>query len=401
MANHLQCPVLGNDSDFYIFNIDCGYIPITNSNGSLVNLSPPVKYYQAREFDCQFSLTPEHRLVLPLILGNDIFGRLPIFPIHDSPTVVHKIMITLKQTKMDVIYGRIHGRIDSEHAYHQFTAIRAYYTAEPKSFEDLSSSRSLSALYPSTPRWILDRYKRGMFSANVLHLMLSQSKIWRYLVIVEVIRQPSAWKVAEELLLYIIGVVLGEQGSVTLTDRIGKQLQSTQHVGLVVEHFQISNLADIPQMPVTDKQDIFINIFQCQSIAGDIKSPAVIDKLKIVVIASRFWLKVDRSNSKWLKALVCSILACSRSKPPRRVDKFLLKSEANLLFIHPFAQWQCILYHAIALNQVLDGPFPEAVSSATLFSSVAVQHYNYYRNQSKLNKEAEPLIELINRVDCA
>ncbi len=125
-------------------------------------------------------------------------------------------------------------------------------------------------------------------------------------------------------------------------------------------------------MHVADRQDIIIDIFQCRSIAGDIKSAAVQDNLKIAVITSRFWLQNDRSNSGWLKALVCGIIACSRSEPPPRNDRYLLQGEEKLLFIHAFAQWQCILHHAIALNQILNCPFPEAVSSPRLFSSVAV-----------------------------
>ncbi len=395
LANHLHCPVLGNDSDFFIFNIDCGYIPITGTdkNGCLVDLKSAVNYFQAKDFDRQFSLSPEQRVFLPLVLGNDICSGCSFPGLRiDSSTAVHKIITGVKRnlrTEVDV------RRIGGDHAFHQLSQIRAYYTVESQSFKDLSSSRSLSALYHSTPRWILDLYKRGMFSANVLHLMLSPHKIWRYLVVVEDMRQPSAWKAAERLLLYIIGAVLGEQGrGVQLTDRDALKLVE-KGVKLVDEHLQFPSLAAIPQMQVADRQDIVINIFQCQGISADIKSTAVQNKLKITILASRFWLKVDGSNNDWLEALVSSILACSRSDPPPRDDRCLLRGEEKLRFIHAFAQWQCILHDAIALNQVLKCPFPEAVSSPRLFSSVAVQHY--YRNLPRRSKEAELLIKLITR----
>ncbi len=215
-------------------------------------------------------------------------------------------------------------------------------------------------------------------------------------MVVENMRHPSAWKVAESLLLYIIGAVLGEQGRrVQLTDRDALNLVEKKVRLVVSEHLQFPSLVVVPEMQVADRQDIIINIFQCQSIARDIKSAAVQNKLKIAVITSRFWLQNDRSNSDWLEALVCGILACSRSEPPPRNDRYLLQGEEKLLFIHAFAQWQCILHHAIALNQILNCPFPEAVSSPRLFSSVAVQHY--YRNLPRRSKETEVLIELITR----
>ncbi len=219
LANHLHCPVLGNDSDFFIFNIECGYIPITSTDktDSLVDLRHAVKFFQAQEFDRQFSLSPEQRLYLPLIIGNDICSgcSFPCLKI-DSSTAVHKIITGVKNLRTEVDVRRIGG----DNAIRELSKIRAYYTVEPKSFQDLSSSQSLSTLYPSTPKWILDHYKRGMFSARVLHLMLSKSRILRYLVVVEDIQKRSAWKAAESLLLYIIGAVLGEQGQrVQLTDR--------------------------------------------------------------------------------------------------------------------------------------------------------------------------------------
>ncbi len=400
LANHLHCPVLSNDSDFFIFDIECGYIPITGTDktDSLVDLGHAVKFFQAKLFDHQFSLLPGQRLFLPLIIGNDICSgcSFPVLGINSS-TDISRIITVVKnknlRTKEDV------RRIGAGNAICQLSKIRAYYTVDPKSFDDLSSSQSLSTLYPSTPRWILDLYKRGMFSARVLHFMLSKSKIWRYLVVVEDIQKRSAWKASERLLRFIIEAVLGGQGRigqvriVQLTDRDLLNLVEKK-VNLVVRELpRFPSLADIPQRPVTDRQDIIINIFQCRSIARDIKSAAVQNKLKIAVLASRFWLQVDGSN-RWLEALVCGILDCSRYQPPTRNDQCLLQGKEKLLFIHAFAQWQCILHHAIALNQILNCPFPEAVSSPRLFSSVAVQHY--CRNPRR-SEETKVLIELITR----
>ena len=392
LANHLRCPVVGNDSDFFIFEIEHGYIPITDSRNSLIDLRSSVRCFRLVDFNREFSLQGDQRLFLPLILGNDFhdgcsFPRLSI----DSKTPVHKVITNVRQSLRAVEDA---GRYGGESALAQMRSIQAYYSVGSQSFAHLSSSQALHASFPSTPSWILDLYKQGKFSPNILHMMLSQSKVWRYLVVVEDMTRPSAWKPAEDALRYIIGLVLGEQdGSAALTDRMELTLRAAP-VMLRSGSPQVRSLAEISQLEREERQEILYRVFNCEAASVLINSPEIPVDLKLVVIASHFWLKINRSNSNWVNALVSCVLACFESSLPPRDDRSLLRGQDKLAFIHTFAQWQCILHHVIALNQVLCSPFPtETVSSPRLFSSRAVQYY--YRHPSQPSTMAKALLRAI------
>ena len=50
LANYLSCPVVGFDSDFFIFNIEGGYIPIADRENTLVDLGGYVECFRYQQF---------------------------------------------------------------------------------------------------------------------------------------------------------------------------------------------------------------------------------------------------------------------------------------------------------------------------------------------------------------
>ena len=128
---------MGNDSDFFIFEIKCGYIPIIDSRNSLINFSSPVKCFKLPDFSRQFALNSDQQLFLPLILGNDFqegcsFSSLGI----DSKTAVHKIISTMKRYFYAVGDAGDHG---GENAQSKMRSIQAYYSIKSQEFDTLSS----------------------------------------------------------------------------------------------------------------------------------------------------------------------------------------------------------------------------------------------------------------------
>jgi len=383
LANFLRCPVMGNDSDFFIFNIECGYVPITDSNNSLVDLRSLVDCFLYHEFDEKFSLSREQRLFLPLLLGNDFHERVPFPRLRiDFKTPVHKVIKTVSnQLRTDADIRRFCG----ESAVGQMAGIRAYYNSDPQSFENLSSSQCLSDQFPIAPKWVLDLYKQGRFSSNLLHLMLSQSKIWRYLVVVEDMKEESAWKAAEDCLSRIVSLVLPPATvNFTLTDRHGLVLET---MSVIIQRLAPgTSPVTIPTVSVDRRRDMILEVFGCEAVSALIQSEEIDSTLKMVVIASRYWLQTNPSYEKWLQALVACFLFCldSRSRSPH------CRGKPSLNFISAFAQWQCILHHVIILNQALNFPFPESRSIPAFYSAAIVQHY--CENPPKLDRRAQALI---------
>ena len=73
LANYLNCPLLSNDSDFYIYQVAGGYIPLDTLEWEDGAISAQV--YYAKEFitRCKFS-NPDLLLGIPLLMGNDFYS---------------------------------------------------------------------------------------------------------------------------------------------------------------------------------------------------------------------------------------------------------------------------------------------------------------------------------------
>ena len=369
LANHLNCPVLGNDSDFFLFDIRNGYIPMLEDS-NLVDLSGEVKCFVRENFTRMYHLSDHQLLYLPFILGNDFHASHPISQLGiNFKTSVSQVITIVTTRESDIL--RYSGRSGEQ----RMRQIRVHYTVEDRSYAFLSSSDALLARFPSTPMWILDLYKQGKFLPRVLHMILSENKVWRHMAVIEDMKEESAWRVAQNALEYIICLVLCEQSrDAHLIDRTGVELQTALiRFRKVLPH--VKSLTGIPSLSTSARKDIIFNEFGCEDAIDQIDSVEI--PLKLVTIASRFWLNKDRgSNSRWVVALVSCILACFESKLPPCDGQSQLQGREKLAFIHTFAKWQCILHHVIILNQVLNFPFPEEVFSPRLFSAAVVLYYH-------------------------
>lgn len=83
LADKWQCPVLSNDSDFYIFNLSAGLLPISyfqwqdvKGNGSKSYI--PCKRYYTSNFCISFEIQPQLLPTFAALAGND-YVKLPKF----------------------------------------------------------------------------------------------------------------------------------------------------------------------------------------------------------------------------------------------------------------------------------------------------------------------------------
>ena len=382
LANHLNCRVLGNDSDFFLFDIRNGYIPMLEDS-NLVDLSGEVKCFVREDFTRMYHLSETQLLYLPFILGNDFHKKRPIRELDITFQTDVSQAITLVTTRESDISRYI--RQSGEQTMRQ---IRVHYTVEDRSYAFLSSSDALLARFPLTPMWILDLYKQGKFLPRVLHMILSENKVWRHMVVIEDMNKESAWRVAQNALEYIIRLVLREQHcDADLMDRTGVELQPAPIE--FREVLPMISLTGIRDFPNSARKGIIFSNFGCEDAVDQINLVEM--PLKLVTIASRFWLNKDRgSNSRWVVALVSCILACFGSELPPCDGQSQLQGREKLAFIHTFAKWQCILHHVIILNQVLNVPFAEEVFSPRLFSAAVVLYYHNNPSQ-ELSSTADAL----------
>ena len=72
IANYYSCPVLSSDSDFFIFNVEGGYIPMDRFHCDDTPITADV--FSVRAFAEHFQFADINlRLIIPAIMGNDFF----------------------------------------------------------------------------------------------------------------------------------------------------------------------------------------------------------------------------------------------------------------------------------------------------------------------------------------
>ena len=405
LANSLPSPVISNDSDFFIFNIHMGYIPLTSGPGSLVDLRDPVRCFKYKDFDACLNLNNDQRLYIPFIAGNDFHSGVFLPQLGVKPqTQIRQIILKIRKAGLTCISDSELHPLGGDSAVKQMGKIRAYYRMKPHSYEDLASTKTLRELYPHAPDWIMVEYKRGNFMPPIMSLATCPVKRWRHTIVVEDFSQPSAWKITSISKKFIIGAILGAQGSsldVSKTVVKNSHIDLPPRLSLVDEKIRLDHkhlnilpvpLGDLPTIPVSDRREIMLRVFHYKESAES----ALPDDLQLAMIASHCWIHNSIHNSANIKqlieSLICCILTCFSHFPsPVLADHQTCKprGEEVLSLVHSYAQWQCILHHVIAFNQVLGHPFPYT-SPAKLFSSRVLMHF-YQQEQERTQTMADKL----------
>ena len=387
LANELGCPVLGKDSDYFIFNIEGGYIPISDESGSVVDLGGEVKCFHYFDFDIQFSLcNSDLRLYLPVFLGNDFRGC------HSSSRLGIDSSMPI-----DEMLSRIGDIKESDYDV-QTLEVGQFYRSQSR------SSKFLCTENPAIPRWVLNLYKQGKFMHSLMYVLSGPiPKSWQYSVVVEDISKPSAWEITMPMMRYIVGLLLCDQ-PYQFNLQVTKRHQWSLHDDVILwsskyDSAVVRTLADIPKLPESDRRDILLSIANCKK-AKKMLNSDIPDDLKLVLVASRRWLKDIKDDHEpetlrgFVNSLVCCILSCYA--PP--VGASYPAGERELDIVHAFAQWQCVLHHVIALNQVLCLPY-QYTSVAKLFSASRLHHYiqNPRKVQERMDKLATDMVAIITR----
>ena len=213
LANGLEeCPVLGGDADFFIFNIEGGYVPLYDERSSLIDLSKRVRCYNYRVFDAETGMiSHDQRLYLPLLLtSRSTFGS----SIEDVLELIQSECQYSGYERIEVSYD-IGGLM---------APIRSFYRAQAlaKTFDEVKHRTTLLVSNPHIPHWILVAYRRGGFMHAMMQFLVC--KLWRYSNVIEDTSKSSAWSITVNPRRYIMGALsqlLEDRNGLTTTDRTG------------------------------------------------------------------------------------------------------------------------------------------------------------------------------------
>ncbi|XP_070574689.1 single-strand DNA endonuclease ASTE1-like [Ptychodera flava] len=369
LANDMGCPVIAEDSDFFIFDITSGYIPRSNldwrnprqTQSSTTGQAIHAEIFYLDRFCEKYSITKESIPILACLLGNDYIqrGAFDSF-VREKVRKEHgrydgDINIILRwlarQSDFESTKASMLDSADGITRHTLQTALALYQVQSESVFGGYLDGRSpipritIDEFPELMPEWYSEVCRTGKLPATVINTMVQHWHITN--ASVEDIEQPSCNNVSLPIRKVFYGIIL---------KRPADEAESTEHELHKIEEFNrdsttlksalitptpslerygaLPSLADIPSIHVTDRKNIILETL-------GIVEPAlerVQEEIKLPVAVTIYWIK--NANPRIFANHVHALLMCflrgyfeAEQSPKSELDDFsteyTLKEESS------------------------------------------------------------------------
>ena len=381
IANYYDCPVLSLDSDFYIYDITGGFVPLGLLQWEKECTIPKceVAVYHVSSFVNQFNLHDKSlRFLIPAILGNDSLKAVEI------PSIA-----SLDCSSVIRYAGTFSSFDDFTRSVCESNLLRNYHSAvkeytvipkPPGGPDNLTKSGHF-------PEWVLERFRHGSFQTFMLEALYFGHCILR--PVFDDLDRHSSQLTSRPVRQSIYGV-LGCQGAVTETLRGSRtELADAKVEPKLPPPIRLANILNL-EPHGKEVKDIFYSV-----VGFDVTAQELIEELpspwQLVTISLKYCFRrcdCRGTLSLSVKALVACFLSYSSYSMQNAGTYNVKQGSFELDVLHSFAQWQCVYCDMIALNQLLDEPF-EYVSPAKLFDGDVAM---YYATLCKMNMSIDAMV---------
>ena len=404
LANHYNCPVVADDSDYFIFPLKAGYIPIDELRW--YNSPVTAKIYKRERFAYKFYFDSDPKMIylIPAIMGNDFIKR-RYFPrlkgniertvqkdIEKGTKIASEDNEKVKETLELLYYISSFSTVEKfisqcrrcssneaatiEQNYQQ--AKEDYHVKDVK-FIYSDTHLMLHTILESAnktplPNFIIEQYRNGCFATSVMVvLVLNKSTIP---VVIDNPNCSSSMRIGASIrrCLYRIMAPYLAEATVLETIRCGQEFQN-ESVACADESLNLPSIDNMKSLSNDDRIRVLCVALETppEVLAGFTRSNS---KWKLVALSLRFWSRHARPTISNIKALVLCFIRCSSWFNNAECPHVPLykRDDPWLQLLHIFAQWKCVYYDASRLNNVLMNPL-EFMSPALLFNGKLVMHF--------------------------
>ena len=406
LAAAWKCPVLSNDSDFFIFDIEGGYIPLSFLQWKSSLLTAKV-YYRSK-LASHFRISPELLPLLASLAGNDYVSRDALM---DFNSVLSRIQSDYRVGRREARFAKIasllrgvSSRCSQEEAVKSTLelipsqrsrntlqqavelSLQEYKIKESNLrhfFEEGLIHSSLRTLHghQEIEEWVLRRFRTGQFSTKSVNSLTSGRNFFRFQV--ENLEERSSNCCSLGLRKFVYGIlsdvdVASDDGKRNITrvkecDRQGFEVSVSN-----VEPDSGNSVPSLSRVPfLKPKERYNVLLFALDTDASDVSSLPE----NTILIASSVRYLINHSepavNTNHLKALLCCwVLLKNPGRKCASGERRQTKSSSvfSLQAAHSFCQWQCVVRDAVMLNFTLMEPVPspriQEVFSGTLAQSL-------------------------------
>ncbi|XP_031673661.1 protein asteroid homolog 1-like [Oncorhynchus kisutch] len=397
LAQRWKCPVLSNDNDFYIFDIQAGFLPMSHfkwQNASVQNYIP-CKLYTTTSFCRHFNINRQLLPVFAAIAGNDYVNldkmgfpfrwkdNSPMEP-NRKPRVVffNKLLKWLasfqeKQEALDNVHLLIgHGENNMDAALQALSQGIETYQIQPGCLERFFNDGEAPdpGLLPDhlsvLPDWTLLPLTKGTLPPYMIYILQLRPVIQG--IQVEDHSLPSGNITSRPIRQVFYGLLLGEGREVEEYDREGKNLTSSKVKAILPSAAQLLQLDTLDQAPHSVRLEVFlVTVGVSQSIFKGLPP-----QLGLPVAVTYYWLRHahPRPDRPLLQALLLGLVfgeLCRQRKSQRGFieEGLVLERMRGLIqrpamspdlgVAHVFSQWNRCMRDGLYLNQLLCLPLPE------------------------------------------
>nr|XP_055067921.1 protein asteroid homolog 1-like [Misgurnus anguillicaudatus] len=402
LANQWNCPVLSNDSDFYIFNLKAGLLPAEHFLWTNVkeNRDTKKKYILTKHFTVERLCASFHHMnrdllpVMACILGND-YGKLQNikhlwkkeYSVHGKKfACIDGLLRCLSEFEGPeaAIDGVLKPMTDNEEkvTFREalFKGIKQYNLTKSSLAQFFNSKTPIACTGPlqALPTWILMHLHEGKMGSFIINILLLKTLMMNPQV--EDFQQPSSSEISCPIRQVLYGLVLlGEQQTddklvaaaktstgtdkcyVTEYDREGLTLTSSKVEAIETKVKEGLRLETLAEEPHTLRLQILLETLDASSVRG------IPLHLQFQVFVTRYWLvnAKPQPNLLHLWGLLLGMVYGRLNTPARTQieTKLKLKSQGKIDLdrevAHLYSQWQSCLWWSLCLNRLLRRPLPE------------------------------------------
>ncbi|XP_035985202.1 protein asteroid homolog 1-like [Fundulus heteroclitus] len=379
-ANEKKCPVLSNDSDFYIFDVPEGFLLINEFQWRKVEEGGiPAQRYKISAFCERFNVDRNHMAVFAAISGND-YSRLedkeefikrypePQQPGTQQPKSQQPVV---RQRAILRFLGDLRGKTNEE-------AVRAALQLVGKtSEEDIRPFLESTLKYnvdqdpprPDLPAWVITAVQEGSLTSFVTSVVTYRSMTLTPLV--EDFSKPSSYAASLRLRQFFYGLLIGKQPCREYDRKwtdMNDQVVTPELPDWTAEDLQKLELAHLNEAPEDLRRRVLYEALRYST--SDTEN--VPDRLKLPLCVTRFWFQYRQQNhpealnESCLQALLLGFVYGEDGADPSfkaTMDGLLPGnqpgSRLKLGVAHAFSQWQNCMRQSLHLNQLLRFPLPE------------------------------------------
>ncbi|XP_030605392.1 protein asteroid homolog 1-like isoform X2 [Archocentrus centrarchus] len=391
LAYEWQCPVLSNDSDFYIFNLPAGMVPISyfqwadvNQNGSKSYI--PCKRYYTSSFCIYFEIQHQLLPTFAALAGNDYvkLQKIQFAPKANKPlSRLEELLCWLKdfevpQEALEAAMELMGAKNQKKEKMLQSLSVGIEEYQLPPSSLTKFFMHGVVPQFPEEsqqvgliPDWIQRALMQARMTADNLDVLL----LHRMSLSTPVSHKdlPSVNLTSRPLRQVMYGLLLGKEKSVKVQerDREGLQLKFSPIKPIFSQRTQQLELNSLHEVELSVRLKVLLEALGVQEELLNVLSP----QLRLPVAVTCYWCIRARPppDLKLLKSLLLGMCLKDtlRLSAAVEAESRCCHQKADTDVAHAFSQWQVCMKDSMHLNQLLDFPLPEP-DTAGLYQGMLV-----------------------------